>query len=326
MDPEQYYRIYNYLNQQQLPEDLKQAKEIKKFKNFSNHFYIKNNFLYKKDKRKNENLLRVIRRFEMEPVLYMMHTHPTAGHFSVDIMFNKIRDRYFWPRMYEDIREYVKTCDACQRRGKATDNQRLHPIPVYSPFHQIGIDFVRPLPQTKTGNKYIIVAVDYLTKWPEARAVPRATAEETTKFIYEEIICRHGCPQKILTDRGTHFKNQLVEALIQQFEIQHLLSTPYHPQTNGLVKRFNRTLCESLARLSLKNNDWDLYIAPTLFAYRTTKHSTTKIEPFFLVYGRSARLPMDPDQPPDLSVTNDRLVKLIDEAPFIRARARNQIT
>jgi putative transposase len=141
MDPEQYYRIYNYLNQQQLPEDLIQAKEIKKFKNFSNHFYIKNNFLYKKDKRKNENLLRVIRRFEMEPVLYIMHTHSTAGHFSVDIMFNKIRDRYFWPRMYKDIREYVKTCDACQRREKATDNQRLHPIPVYSPFYQIGIDY-----------------------------------------------------------------------------------------------------------------------------------------------------------------------------------------
>jgi transposase InsO family protein len=78
-----------------------------------------------------------------------------------------------------------------------------------------------------------------------------------------------------------------------KFTINHFLSTPYHPQTNGLVEQFNRTLCESLAKLSLINNDWDLYIAPTLFAYRTTKHSTTKIEPFFLVYGRSARLPVD---------------------------------
>src|SRR4051812_46557163 len=113
---------------------------------------------------------------------------------------------------------------------------------------------------------------------------------------------------------------------MNKFKINHLLSTSYHPQTNGLIERFNRTLCESLARLSLKNNDWDLYIAPTLFAYRTTKHFTTKIKPFFLIYERSVRLPMDSDQPPDPSATNDQLVKLIDEAPSIRTQARNQIT
>jgi hypothetical protein len=328
MDPEKYQQIYNYLTTQQIPEILTQAKEIKKFKNFCKHFYIKNNFVYKKDKRKEENLLRVIRRFEMEPVLYMMHTHPTAGHFSVEIMFNKIRNRYFWPKMYEDIREYIKTCDACQRRGKASDNQRLHPIPVYTPFYQIGIDFVGPLPQTNLGNKYIIVAMDYLTKWPEARAVPRATAEETTKFIYEEIICRHGCPQKILTDRGTHFKNQLVENLMQKFEIQHLLSTPYHPQTNGLVERFNRTLCESLAKLSKQKEDWDQYVAPTLFAYRSATQSTTKMTPFMLTYGREARLSSDitaEDGKQGEEVMYDRLQTIINHLPIVRETARQQI-
>ena len=168
--------------------------------------------------------------------------------------------------------------------------------------------------------------MDYLTKWPEARAVSEATAEVTAQFIYEQIICQHGCPQIILSDRGTHFNNNVVKRLMEKFKINHLLSTPYHSQTNGLVERFNRTLCESLSRLSLKNNDWDLYIAPTLFAYRTTKHSTTKIEPFFLVYGRSARLPMDPDQSPDPSATNDRLVDLIEELPQVQIKAKNQVT
>ena len=168
--------------------------------------------------------------------------------------------------------------------------------------------------------------MDYLTKWPEARAVSEATADATAQFLYEQIICQHGCPQIILSDRGTHFNNNTIKALTEKFKINHLLSTPYHPQTNGLVERFNRTLCESLARQSLKNNDWDLYIASTLFAYRTTKHSTTKMKPFFLVYGRSARLPMDSEQLPDSSVTHDRLVELIDHLPQGQMKAKNQVS
>jgi len=98
----------------------------------------------------------------------MFHNDPTAAHFAVDAMFEKIRTRYYWPQMYEDIRNYVRSCDSCQRRGKNKKNQTLHPIPVNAPFYQIGIDFVEPLPLTEAGNKYIIVAMDYLTKWPEA--------------------------------------------------------------------------------------------------------------------------------------------------------------
>ena len=78
------------------------------------------------------------------------------------------------------------------------------------------------------GNRYIIVTMDYHTKWPEAKAIPKATADETEKFIFEKIICRHGCPWIILTDRGTHFNNRLIEKLMTRFEIKHLLSTSYH--------------------------------------------------------------------------------------------------
>ena len=287
MDIEYYHLLFNYLKTQQLSTSITQQKQNQIIRQ-SKHFIIKNNFLYKIDKRKTNNFLKVIKRYEMEPVLYMFHNDPTAGHFSVDIMFNKIRDRYYWPQMYEDIKVYVQSCDACQRRGKYKRNEPLHPIPVHSPFYQIGIDFVGPLPRTKSRNKYIITAIDYLTKWPEAKAVPEATAEQTATFIYEEIICRHGCPTKILSDRGSHFKNQMIEELTKRFEIKHLFSTPYHPQTNGLVERFNRTLCESLAKnVSLmdgEESEWDLFIAPTLFAYRTSKNSVTKMTPFFLMY------------------------------------------
>ena len=94
-----------------------------------------------------------------------------------------------------------------------------------------------------------------------------ANAENTAKFIYESIICQHGYPQKILSDRRSHFNNNMIKKLMERFQIKHNFSTPYHPQTNGLVERFNRTLCEVLAKIANKTNEWDLYIPPVLFAY-----------------------------------------------------------
>jgi hypothetical protein len=262
----------------------------------------------------------------MEPVLYMFHNDPTAAHFATDTMFDKIKNRYYWPQMYDDIKSYVISCDFCQRRGKQKNKQPLHPIPVESPFYQIGIDFVGPLPVTKGGNKYIITAMDYLTKWPEARPVKEATAEQAALFIYEEIICRHGCPAKILSDQGTHFKNKVIEELVKKFEIEHLFSTPYHPQTNGLVERFNRTLTEALSKLATNHiDDWDTYVAPVLFAYRTTKHSTTKIAPFFLLYGRDAKLPTDPLENENTSTLINHLENLIDDLPQEIEHAKKRV-
>ena len=330
METIQYNNLFVYLTLNTFPPSFN-SQEIAKLKRQSKFFKIKNDLLYKEPKKNPEKLLRVIKMSELEAVLFMMHNDPTAGHFSTDIMFNKIRTRYYWPQMYENIRSYVQSCDACQRRGRPKMKNELHPIPVDSPFYRIGIDFVGPLPRTSKGNKYIIVAIDYLTKWPEARAVRDATAKNVVKFLYEDIICRHGCPSKILSDRGSHFNNQLVTQLMEQFHIRHNLSTPYHPRTNGLVERFNRTLCESLAKLAEKSTQWNQYISPVLFAYRTSKQSATKIEPFYLVYGRNATLPIDnPDDLDDICTNQDFLLQdrvdhLINTLPLVRQNAKTQI-
>jgi hypothetical protein len=329
MDRQQYQRIYIYLQNNTLPNDLLTSQTKKQFKNFCKPFIIHNQFLYRKDKRKNGSILKVIQAHEVEPILYMTHKDPTAAHFSVDIMFNKIRNQYFWPQMYETIREYVQTCDECQRRGSANNPQLLHPIAIIRPFYQIGVDYVGPLPKTEKNNRYIIVAMDYFTKWPEAKAVPVATAEETINFLYEEIICRHGCPQRILSDRGTHFNNKLVMGLMNKFRMKHLLSTPYHPQTNGLVERFNRTLCESLAKLVEKEDEWDLFISPVLLAYRTSIHSTTKVTPFLLAYGREANMPFD-DPSINKQVDEDPLLKrydqIINKMPNVQQEVQARVT
>jgi transposase InsO family protein len=325
MNEQNYQNIFNYLSRQEIPSNLTQPKQQRRFKNYCNSFVLQQNFIYKIDNRKDNNFLKVIKRPEMEPLLYMMHNDPLAGHFATDTMFAKIRERYFWPQMYADIREYVQTCDACQRRGKSRINQALHPIPVTGPFHRIGIDFVGPLPLTDKGNRYIIVAIDYLTKWPEARPLPRATADVTAEFLYEEIICRHGCPQEIQSDRGTHFNNHMISTLLERFEIDHRFSTPYHPQSNGLVERFNRTLCEALAKTAKQIKQWDNYVAPILFAYRTSKQATTKITPFFLTYGREAKLPLD-DLSSNIDNLEQRIQTIIDKLPNERQAALNEIS
>ena len=264
--------------------------KIEKLRKESKKYEVKNEILYRKNE---EKLLRVLKEDEIDTVIFITHNHPTGGHFGKDAVFRKISERYYWKGMSKDIEEYVKKCDSCQRRGQKGGKGELYPIKVGKPFERIGIDFVGPLEKTRKGNKYILVTTDYLTKWPEAKAMKDATAENIIEFIYERIICRHGCPKVILSDQGKHFRNKVMEGLCKKFEIKHKMSSPYHPQTNGLVERFNRTLCESLAKVSEKENEWDEHIESVLFAYRTIRHNTTKKTPFFMVYGREAILPIE---------------------------------
>ena len=167
MDIEQFNTLFQYLSTQTFPPQLNQQQK-QQLEKQSKHFILKDNFIYKKDRRKEGHFLCLIKKNELEQVLYMFHNDPTAAHFATDAMFEKIRTRYYWPQMYENIRDYVRTCDACQRRGGHRKNQLLHPIPVGDPFYQIGMDFIGPLTQTSRGNKYIIVTMNHLTKWPEA--------------------------------------------------------------------------------------------------------------------------------------------------------------
>ena len=152
--------------------------------------------------------------------------------------------------MYEEIKEYIQSCHQCQIHARTGKQNELYPIPISAPWKRVGIDFVRPFPETERGNKYIITAIDYFTRWPEARAVPAATSKEAAKFIYEELVCRHGIINILHSDQETHFVNETITDLTQRFDMKHHKITAYHPQANGLVERFNGTLKKTLAKLS----------------------------------------------------------------------------
>jgi len=128
-----------------------------------------------------------------------------------------------------------------------------------------------------------VTAIDYFTKWPITKALKEVIARAVSKFIYEKIICEYGYPEVLQSDRGMHFVNRVIEDLIGKFRIKYRLSSPYHPQTNGLVKRFNQTLCEKLAKLLDETDQWDQFVDPVLMAYHTTKHSTTGVTSFLLI-------------------------------------------
>src|SRR6266487_5979456 len=136
--------------------------------------------------------------------------------------------------------------------------------------------------------------MDYLTKWPEARAIPDMTAKSVVSFFYEDIVYRHSCPKEIISDNGSTFISKMVESLLENHQVKHRLILPYHPQSNRLVERFNQTLCKALAKyVQLLEQDWDKFILSVLFVYRTMQHSTTKYNPFTLVYGRPVITPLD---------------------------------
>ncbi|OBZ81144.1 Pol polyprotein [Choanephora cucurbitarum] len=192
------------------------------------------------------------------------------------------------------IKQDVSTCERCQTSGKEILQEPLHPIkPECDPFHMISMD-IKHIACSRGNHKYIIVGIDYFTKWVEAEAVVLANSIEVATILLEEIISRHGTPAIILTDNGSPFINDLIRAIRKQFGIKHHRSSPYHPQSNGLVERFNRTVAQGLRMLpSPEKMDWHLYLPAFLFSYRCIKQASTGHSPFRMLYGRYARTPFE---------------------------------
>jgi hypothetical protein len=229
-------------------------------------------------------------------VLHQFHDGVCGAHLGESKTYERIADTLFWPLMYRDITKYVQSCPKCRAR-KTTFHHRDIPLlsipyPSY-PFEALGIDVLGPLPTTKIHkNKYVLVVTDYHTRWPIAMAMKNQRASTIAKFLVEQVFCQHGFPATLLSDRGSNFLSELMEAVLRVFHVKKLNTTSYHPQTNGLTERFNHTLCVMLTHYTNQNqDDWDEYLPYVLFAYRTTPHHTTKQTPFYMLYGRNVQYP-----------------------------------
>ena len=199
--------------------------------------------------------------------------------------------------MAEDTKKWCSSCKICLTRKDTGKHIKapLKPIePPLVPMEITAMDILGPFPETANGNKYILVFSDYFTRWPEAYAIKNQTAEIIAQIFVEHIVFRYGVPKKLLTDQGANFTGGVLKSICEIFKILKLQTSPYHPQTDGLVERFNRTLANMLSSYTnSKHNDWDVYIPSCLFAYRNAVHASTNETPFFLMYLRNANMPVD---------------------------------
>ncbi|UYV70147.1 hypothetical protein LAZ67_7001968, partial [Cordylochernes scorpioides] len=280
------------------PKISKLIEETERFGAESKGYEMLKGTLYKKnfDPLGNQHLLVIPKHLRLE-LLKSLHDAPTAGHLGFSKTYERVKNKYFWPGLLRDIRKYVAHCKECQRKKQSTQKPPglLKAIPpATSPFQRVGMDLLGRFPKSDTGNKWIIVCTDYLTRFAVTKALPTGEAKEAAKFLMEDVILKHGAPREIITDRGRVFQSKLIAELTNQCSSIHRFTTAYHPQTNGLTERLNKTLANMIAMyVSVEQKDWDVILPYVTFAYNTAKQDTTGFTPFKLIHGREVETTVD---------------------------------
>nr|GEY56204.1 reverse transcriptase domain-containing protein [Tanacetum cinerariifolium] len=255
------------------------SQQKKKFFKDVKHYFWDDPYLFKIYA--DQVIRRCVHGQEAIDILMACHNGPTRGHHGANLTVKKVFDSgFYWPTIYQDAHYLVTRCDVYQRQGKISQHDEMpqNAIQVCEIFDVWGVDFMRPFPPSK-GNKYILVAVDYFSKWVEAKALPTNDARVVLKF-FKSLFARFGTPRAIISYRGTHFCNDQFAKVMLKYGVTHRLSIAYHPQTSrqvevsnqGLKRILERTVCENRASWSDKLDD-------ALWAFRTTFKTPIEIAP-----------------------------------------------
>jgi transposase InsO family protein len=225
-----------------------------------------------------------------QDILRLAHEIPLSGHLGRKKTAQRVLQRFYWPNVFKDTAEFCKTCQKCQRTSPGKRSPvPLVPMPIIEvPFQRIAIDIIGPLPKSRSGHKYILVICDYATRYTEAIPLRSIDAVQVAEELLQ-MFSRVDVPREILTDQGSNFMSQLLAEVYRLLHVRPIKTSPYHPQTDGLVERFNQTLKSMLRKAaSEEGKDWD-----KLFAYREVLQTSTGFSPFELLYGRQVRGPPD---------------------------------
>ena len=255
-------------------------------------FLVRDGYLFKKGKRRGATPRRVVGTAEQRRQI--MHELHDTHHRGRQATFEHVSRRYQWKGMWDDVTEFVKSCDECQRRSSRRYEEPLHPTWSCTVWEKVGVDVVY-MPLSEEGFSFLVFARDDLSGWVEGRAIVRANSMSVAKFIYEDVICRHGCPRSIVIDNGP--ENQgVTEDLLNYYRIKNLRISSYHPQSNALVERGHADFVNALSKFCAGKSGvakWPKYVPLALWADRVSVRRTTGYSAFQLVYGRDCLLPVD---------------------------------
>ena len=267
-----------YMETGTLPDDNRVAKKLMLD---TSNFTVLNGVLYFIDP-SSKNLRLAVPQLLRQTLLVESHAGAFSGHFAVRGLYKKLRRQYWWQHMYSDVYHHCRSCLTCASYNGSGRRHHppLNPLPVGAPFERLGIDIME-MPLTQDGNRYVIVMMDYLTKWVEACAIPDQSSETLARVLVDYVICRHSVPKELLSDRGANLLSGLMLEVCNLTGMKKINTMAYHPQTDGLVENFNRTLQAMLAKHSKAfGTDWDKHLQHLLFAYRTRPHDSTNESPF----------------------------------------------
>ena len=229
-------------------------------------------------------------------VMKELHAGVVGGHLGHDKTLSRLKERFYWPGHWNDVRDWCRTCATCATRKTPSLKMKaqLHPVKAGYPMQIVATDILGPLPLTSNGNCYLLVATDYFTRWVEAYPIPNQEAVTVATKLTQELFFRFSLPEQLHSDQGRQFESILIAEMCKLLQIHKSRTTPYHPQGDGLVERFNRTLLDLLST-SIKDHQgtWEDHIRAVCMAYNTSVQPTTGFTPFYLMFGRQARIPVD---------------------------------
>jgi hypothetical protein len=231
----------------------------------------------------------------IQQVLQYYHASPLSGHGGIFKTYKRIQEVAFWPGMWNDVKQWVKRCVKCQQLK--SDNRKpagkMQHTTVTHPNEMLGVDIMGPLPCSSNRNAYLLVFVDYFTRWVEMFPMRNATAQTVAAIFKKEILTRWGIPDFLLSDRGTQFVSSVFKEVCEKWNVTPKLTTAYHPQTN-MTERVNRTLKYMIAAyLDENHSKWDQYLPEFRFAINSAVQETIGMTPAELQLGRKLQSPMD---------------------------------
>lgn len=246
----------------------------------------------------------VVPRTLREAVLKTCHGTPGAGHFGVSKTLRRLRQGFYWGRARRDVEDFCRRCDLCTAHKGPSERSHalLQQLGVGAPMERVAVDVMGPFPRTDRGNRYVLAAMDYFTKWPEAYALPDQEAETVVDALVEGMFSRFGTAETIHSDQGRNFESRVFATMCERLGMHKTRTTALHPQSDGLVERFNRTLAQQLSILTAEHQrDWDTHLPLVLMAYRSAVQDSTSCTPALLMLGRELRTPAEVafGKPPD---------------------------